>query len=54
MIKRRANPLFFQGPSATVRLCLFAVVSVILMLVDHRYQHLSSVRSVISIGLRIR
>ena len=48
MIKGRANPLFFHGPSTTVRLCVFAAIALSMMVVDHRYQHLSSVRSVLS------
>lgn len=51
IIKQPANPLFSQGPSITVRLWLFTIISIGLMSVDHRYQHLSALRAVLSTAL---
>lgn len=41
--------IFMRGPSAGVRLALFALISVLLMMVDHRYMHLESARGVLSL-----
>ena len=43
--------LFSRGPSATGRLLLFGVLSVVLMTVDQRYQHLEAVRSALSVAV---
>lgn len=42
------KPLFMQGPSITFRLLFFMVVSVVLMTVDQRQDHLRGVRTVLS------
>ena len=36
--------LFLQGPSATLRMILLVVLSIVLMTVDHRWSHLEVVR----------
>ncbi len=40
--------LFQRGPSATLRMILFVIVSIILMTVDHRWKHLEVVRNTLS------
>lgn len=40
--------LFLRGPSITLRMILLVIVSVILMTVDHRWNHLQVVRSTMS------
>jgi rod shape-determining protein MreC len=42
------NPLFDRGSSSLTRLIAVTVVSVVLMTVDHRAQHLEALRSVLS------
>ncbi len=42
------KPIFAQGPSQTARVLVAAVVSLALMVADHRYQHLASLRSALS------
>jgi rod shape-determining protein MreC len=37
--------LFLQGPSATLRMIILVVLSIVLMTVDHRWTHLEIVRS---------
>ncbi|NOX08200.1 MAG: rod shape-determining protein MreC [Gammaproteobacteria bacterium] len=41
--------LFSQGPALTTRLVVFVLISLILMTVDHRQQHLETLRSKLSI-----
>ncbi|MEJ2507892.1 MAG: rod shape-determining protein MreC [Gammaproteobacteria bacterium] len=41
--------LFIQGPSLGTRLLLFLLLSIVLMTVDHRYHHLESLRSALSV-----
>jgi rod shape-determining protein MreC len=41
--------LFKQGPSLNARFLLFLVSSIVLMTVDHRYQHLDTLRSGLSV-----
>ncbi|MDH5327006.1 MAG: rod shape-determining protein MreC [Gammaproteobacteria bacterium] len=41
--------LFVQGPSITSRLVIVTVVSVILMVMDHRQHHLETIRSALSV-----
>ncbi len=41
--------MFTQGPSLTVRLVVLVLISILLMTLDHRQQHLSAVRSSLSI-----
>lgn len=38
------QPLFLQGPSVTLRTILLVVVSIVVMVADHRWQHLETVR----------
>ncbi|MEJ2435809.1 MAG: rod shape-determining protein MreC, partial [Pseudolabrys sp.] len=38
-----------QGPSIGTRLLLFSLLSIVLMTVDHRFHHLESVRSALSV-----
>jgi len=38
------QPLFLQGPSVTLRAVLLVVVSVVVMVADHRWHHLETVR----------
>ena len=40
--------LFLRGPSATLRMILFVILSIILMTADHRWQHLDTVRNTLS------
>lgn len=42
------QPLFIRGPSATVRMAVLVVASVVLMTVDHRWHSLEFVRSTLS------
>jgi rod shape-determining protein MreC len=42
------QPLFIRGPSATVRMVVLLVASVVLMTVDHRWRSLEFVRSTLS------
>ncbi|MEM7408108.1 MAG: rod shape-determining protein MreC [Pseudomonadota bacterium] len=42
------RPLFFRGPSVTVRLCVAVVACIVLMTADHRYKHLADIRSVLA------
>ncbi len=39
------KPLFIQGPSATIRLLLLGVLSLVLMTLDYRTQHLAGLRA---------
>ncbi|HEB98156.1 MAG TPA: rod shape-determining protein MreC [Thiotrichales bacterium] len=43
--------IFTQGPSLTARLAAFVLVSIVLMTVDHRQNHLESLRSALSVVL---
>ncbi|MET0013823.1 MAG: rod shape-determining protein MreC [Sedimenticola sp.] len=43
------KPIFTQGPSVTTRAVIAAVFSLALMVVDHRYHHLETVRSTLSV-----
>jgi len=38
------QPLFLQGPSVTLRTIILVVVSIVVMMADHRWQHLETVR----------
>ncbi len=40
--------LFLQGPSVTLRMILLVILSVVLMTLDHRWNHLQVVRSTLS------
>ena len=40
--------LFLQGPSVTLRMIILVVVSIVLMTIDHRWNHLEIVRSTLS------
>ena len=37
--------LFLRGPSATLRMIIFVIISLALMTVDHRWKHLDAVRN---------
>ncbi|VAW65003.1 Rod shape-determining protein MreC [hydrothermal vent metagenome] len=41
------QPLFLQGPSVTLRTILLVIVSIVMMMADHRWGHLESARGVI-------
>ncbi len=41
------QPLFLQGPSVTLRVILLVTISIIVMVADHRWQALETVRSAI-------
>jgi len=43
--------LFIHGPSLSVRLVVLVIASVVLMTVDHRYQHLETARTVLATAL---
>jgi len=38
------QPLFLQGPSVTLRTIILVVISIVVMIADHRWQHLETVR----------
>jgi len=40
--------LFLQGPSVTLRMIILVIMSLALMTVDHRWQHLDAVRNTLS------
>lgn len=40
--------LFLRGPSATLRMIVLVIVSIVLMTIDHRWQHLDNVRNTLS------
>lgn len=40
--------LFLQGPAVTLRMIILVIVSIVLMTVDHRWNHLEIVRSTLS------
>ncbi|WP_281254005.1 rod shape-determining protein MreC [Solemya velesiana gill symbiont] len=42
--------MFTQGPSVTTRVVIAVMVSLALMVVDHRYHHLETVRSALSVA----
>lgn len=42
------KPLFLRGPSVTLRMILLVVASIVLMTVDHRWNHLQVVRNTLS------
>jgi len=42
------QPLFQQAAGPTLRLVLFVILSVVLMIADHRYEHTEAVRGVLS------
>jgi len=41
--------IFTQGPSITARLVVFVILSVVLMTMDHRQQHIESLRASLSV-----
>ena len=43
------KPLFIQGPSIATRLAIVCILSIILMVVDHRQHHVETIRSAISV-----
>ncbi|NNG13739.1 MAG: rod shape-determining protein MreC, partial [Gammaproteobacteria bacterium] len=43
--------LFSQGPLLSARLILFVIISIAMMTMDHRYQHLEKLRSSLSLVL---
>ncbi|MES9843018.1 MAG: rod shape-determining protein MreC [Candidatus Sedimenticola sp. PURPLELP] len=43
------KPIFTQGQSVTTRVIIAVVISLALMVVDHRYHHLETVRSALSV-----
>ncbi|WP_455365864.1 rod shape-determining protein MreC [Kaarinaea lacus] len=43
------KPLFIQGPSIATRLAIVCVLSLVLMVVDHRQHHVETLRSAISV-----
>lgn len=45
------KPLFVKGPSSVARLCVFLLISVLAMVVDSRYQHMETIRSVLSLAV---
>ncbi|MGD2161333.1 MAG: rod shape-determining protein MreC [Gammaproteobacteria bacterium] len=40
--------LFLRGPSATLRMIVLVIISIVLMTIDHRWQHLDAVRNTLS------
>ena len=42
------QPLFIRGPSATVRMAVLVIASIVLMTVDHRWRSVDLVRSALS------
>ena len=40
--------LFLRGPSATLRMIILVIISIVLMTIDHRWQHLDAVRNTLS------
>lgn len=40
--------LFLRGPSATLRMIVLVILSIVLMTVDHRWKHLEAVRNTLS------
>jgi len=52
VILKRGDPIkliFTQGPSITARLVVFVALSVVLMTMDHRHQHIESLRAGLSV-----
>ncbi len=49
MIHGPSKPLFLRGPSLNTRLITCAVLSVVLMTMDHRQNHLDDVRAALSV-----
>ncbi len=47
----QAFPFFNRGPSAVVRLLFFSLLSLFLMIVDARYQHLELARTTLSVPI---
>ncbi len=47
----RSFPFFNRGPSAVVRLVFFSLLSLFLMIVDARYQHLELARTTLSVPI---
>ena len=47
--ERSIKPLFRRGPSENIRLTVFVTVSLLLMTLDHRFQHLESLRAALSV-----
>ncbi len=45
------KPLFVKGPSSVARLCVFLLISALAMVVDVRYQHMETIRSVLSLAM---
>ncbi|MDT8383805.1 MAG: rod shape-determining protein MreC [Gammaproteobacteria bacterium] len=43
------KPLFIQGPSITTRLVVLAILSILMMSVDHRQHHLEGIRGTLSL-----
>ncbi len=46
-----SSPFFNRGPSAVVRLVFFSLLSLFLMIVDARYQHLELARTTLSVPI---
>lgn len=46
-----AKPLFLRGPSLGTRVFLFALASVLLMVLDQREQHLSTIRNSLAVAV---
>lgn len=40
--------LFLRGPSATLRMIVLVIISIVLMTIDHRWKHLDAVRNTLS------
>jgi len=40
--------LFLRGPSATLRMIILVIASIVLMTIDHRWKHLDNVRNTLS------
>lgn len=50
-ISNRNNSLFGAGPSLPTRLVLFGLLSLVLMVLDHRMNHLQAMRSTLSVAV---
>ncbi|MBA3564385.1 MAG: rod shape-determining protein MreC [Gammaproteobacteria bacterium] len=46
-----AKPLFLRGPSLGTRVFLFAVASILLMILDQREHHLTTIRNTLSVAV---
>lgn len=47
----RAKPLFLRGPSLGTRVFLFALASILLMILDQREQHLTAMRNALAVAV---